>query len=246
MLMEKTIDRESQQKLYVQIYSIIKEKIERADWSPGTRIPTEDELCKTYDVSKATVRIAISELDREGYLRRQQGKGTFVTYSMPHFGMDMRTRLTENMFGEGVKVSKEILVKGVKEAPQDVRSYLQSDEDTYYVLCKRVVDDMPAYLEESFFPLHLFPGIEGEDICQHSFFHLVQEKANRRISKVVQTIEITDLSDDSADILRVGKGSSALLLHRLLIGSNGSPIAYTRLLGRGTTYKIQTEFERIR
>jgi GntR family transcriptional regulator len=246
MLMEKTIDRESQQKLYVQIYSIIKEKIEKGDWSPGTRIPTEDELCKTHDVSKATVRIAISELDREGYLKRQQGKGTFVTYSMPHFGMDMRTRLTENMFGEGVKVRKEILVKGVKEPPEDVSAYLKSEEDIYYVLCKRVVEDMPAYLEESFFPLYLFPGIEGEDICQTSFFHLVQEKANRKISRVVQTIEVTELNDDAADILKVNKGSSALLLHRLLIGSNGNPIAYTRLLGSGRTYKIQTEFERIR
>lgn len=246
MLMEKTIDRESQQKLYVQIYSIIKAKIEKGDWSPGTRIPTEDELCKTYDVSKATIRIAISELDRGGYLKRQQGKGTFVTYSMPHFGMDMRTRLTENMFGEGVKARKEILVKGVKETPEDVRSYLKLEEDIYYVLCKRVVEDMPAYLEESFFPLHLFPGIESEDICQTSFFHLVQEKANRRISKVVQTIEVTELNGDDADILRVSRGSSALLLHRLLIGSNGSPIAYTRLLGSGRTYKIQTEFERIR
>ncbi len=246
MIIEKTIDRQSQQKLYVQIYAIIKEKIERGDWASGTRIPTEDELCKTYDVSKATVRIAISELDREGYLKRQQGKGTFVTYSVPHFGMDMRTRLTENMFGEGVKVRKEILVKGVKEPPTDVRSYLKLEEDIYYVLCKRVVEDMPVYLEESFFPLYVFPGMEGEDICQNSIFHLIQEKANRRISKVVQTIEVTELNDDAAAILRAKKGSSALLLHRLMMGSNGSPIAYTRLLGSGRTYKIQTEFERIR
>ncbi len=245
MLLEKTIDRESQQKLYVQIYTIIKEKIEKSEWAAGTRIPTEDELCRTYDVSKATVRIAISELDRQGYLRRQQGKGTFVTYSMPHSGMDMRTRLTENMFGEGVKVRKEILVKGVKETPEDVKSYLQVDNNVYYVLCKRVVENQPAYLEESFFPLSLFPGIEGEDICQTSFFHVVQ-RANLKISRVLQTIEVSVIQGDSADILRVKRGSSALLMHRLIVGPNGTPLAYTRLLGSGRTYKIQTEFERFK
>jgi GntR family transcriptional regulator len=246
MLIEKTIDRESQQKLYVQIYTIIKEKIEKGDWPAGTQIPTEDELCKTYDVSKATVRIAISELGRDGFLVRKQGKGTFVTYSMPHLGVDMKTRLTENMFGEGVKVKKEILVKGVKAPSGEIKEYLKTGEDVYYVLCKRVVDGEPAYLEESFFPLFMFPDIEAEDICQTSFYQLAQENANMKIAKVIQTIEVTEISGDAADILKVKSGSAALLMHRLIVSSSGTPIAYARMLGSGRTYKIQTEFDRIK
>ncbi|MBS1126628.1 MAG: hypothetical protein H6Q93_617 [Nitrospirae bacterium] len=246
MLIEKTIDRESQQKLYVQIYTIIKEKIEKGDWTAGTQIPTEDELCKTYDVSKATVRIAISELGRDGFLVRKQGKGTFVTYSMPHLGVDMKTRLTENMFGEGVKVKKEILVKGVKAPSGEIKEYLKTGEDVYYVLCKRVVDGEPAYLEESFFPLFMFPDIEAEDICQTSFYQLAQENANMKIAKVIQTIEVTEISGDAADILKVKSGSAALLMHRLIVSSSGTPIAYARMLGSGRTYKIQTEFDRIK
>ena len=246
MLIEKTIDRESQQKLYVQIYTIIKEKIEKGDWTAGTQIPTEDELCKTYDVSKATVRIAISELGRDGFLVRKQGKGTFVTYSMPHLGVDMKTRLTENMFGEGVKVKKEILVKGVKSPSDEIKEYLKTGEDVYYVLCKRVVDGEPAYLEESFFPLFMFPDIEAEDICQTSFYQLAQENASMKIAKVIQTIEVTEISGDAADILKVKSGSAALLMHRLIVSSSGTPIAYARMLGSGRTYKIQTEFERIK
>jgi len=246
MLIEKTIDRESQQKLYVQIYTIIKEKIEKGDWTAGTQIPTEDELCKTYDVSKATVRIAISELGRDGFLVRKQGKGTFVTYSMPHLGVDMKTRLTENMFGEGVKVKKEILVKGVKAPSGEIKEYLKTGEDVYYVLCKRVVDGEPAYLEESFFPLFMFPDIEAEDICQTSFYQLAQENASMKIAKVIQTIEVTEISGDAADILKVKSGSAALLMHRLIVSSSGTPIAYARMLGSGRTYKIQTEFDRIK
>ena len=246
MLIEKTIDRESQQKLYVQIYTIIKEKIEKGDWPAGTQIPTEDELCKTYDVSKATVRIAISELGRDGFLVRKQGKGTFVTYSMPHLGVDMKTRLTENMFGEGVKVKKEILVKGVKAPSDEIKEYLKTGEDVYYVLCKRVVDGEPAYLEESFFPLFMFPDIEAEDICQTSFYQLAQENASMKIAKVIQTIEVTEISGDAADILKVKSGSAALLMHRLIVSSSGTPIAYARMLGSGRTYKIQTEFDRIK
>ncbi len=86
MRIEKTVDRGSKEKLYVQIYSILIEKIESGEWPPGTQIPTEDELCRIYDVSKVTVREAIQELVREGYLKRQQGKGTFVTYTLPQLG----------------------------------------------------------------------------------------------------------------------------------------------------------------
>jgi len=247
MLIEQTIDRQSQQKLYVQVYSIIKDKIEKGDWPAGSQISTEDELCKTYDVSKATIRIAIAELVRSGHLIRRQGKGTFVTYySMANLGLDMKTRLTENMFGEGVKVKKEILVKGVKAPPDDIKEYLKTGDDVYYVLCKRVVDGEPAYLEESFFPLFMFPDIEAEDICQSSFYKLAQENASLKIAKVIQTIEITEISGDSADILKVKSGSAALLMHRLIVSSNGSPIAYARMLGSSRTYKIQTEFERIK
>lgn len=246
MWIEQTIDRQSQQKLYVQVYSIIKDKIEKGEWSSATQIPTEDELCRSYDVSKATIRIALSELVRDGYLTRQQGKGTFVAFAMPNFGMAMKTSLTEDMFGKEVNAKKEILMKGVKEPSEDIKAYLKIDESIYYVLSKRIVEGNPAFLEESFFPLFIFPGIENEDICQTSFYKLVEKKSIKRISRLLQTIESTEIEGDAADILKVKNGSPAILLHRLLFDSHGGPIAYTRLIGSGKTYKIRTEFERIR
>ncbi len=241
MLIAKIVDRESQQKLYVQMFSIIKEKIERREWPVGSQIPTEDELCKTYDVSKATVRMAIADLVRGGYLKKLQGKGTFVMHSMPDLGITMKTQLTEDMFGEGVSVRKELLVKGVKKPPEDVKGYLKTNGDIYYILCKRVVNNEPAYLEESFIPIESVPDIEEVEVCQTPFYEMMQQKAVKKIFKVVQMIEITKMNDDSASILKTGKDTPVLLLHRLLIAADGSPIAYTRLMGNGRKYKIQTE-----
>lgn len=246
MQSESTIDRESRQKLYVQIYGILKEKIERCEWPVSAQIPTEDELCRAYNVSKATIRIAISELVRDGYLRKQQGRGTFVAVSMPHLGMALRTIFTEEMYGEGVKGRKEVLVQGVKEPPEDVRSHLRFGEDIFCVLLKRLIDDTPAYVEESYVPLKVFPDVASEDIGRASLFCLIQDRALKKIFKVVQTIEIAQLSGDIPAILSVPQGSHGLVMHRLLLGSDGEPIAYTRLTGTATKYKIQTEFERIR
>jgi DNA-binding GntR family transcriptional regulator len=245
MLTNKTVDRESQQKLYVQMFSIIKEKIETREWPVGSQIPTEDELCRTYDVSKATIRMAIADLVRTGYLKKLQGKGTFVKHSIPDLGITMKTKLTEDMFGEGVSARKELLVKGIKAPPEDVKAYLKAEGDIYYSLCKRVVNSEPAYLEELFIPLESIPDIEEADVCQTPFYEMVQQKASKKIFKVIQMIEITEMTDDAASILKTGVGTPVLLLHRLLVAADGSPIAYTRMMGCGRKYKIQTEMIQI-
>jgi DNA-binding GntR family transcriptional regulator len=250
MWTDKTVDRESQQKLYVQIYSIVKGKIETHEWPNGSQIPTEDELCKTYDVSKATVRMAVSELVRAGFLKKLQGKGTFVTYQPQHLGVAMKTKLTENMFGEGVNVSKEVLVKEVKEPLEEVKSLFHTsdldDAKLFYILCMRSVNGETAYLEESYVPLAVMSGIEDEEMCRKPFYDLIQEKSKKKILKIVQTIEVATIDAASAYLLGTEAGAQGLLLHRLLISSDLKPIAYTRLLGIGKKYKIQTEFERLK
>ncbi len=251
MWIEKTIDRESQQKLYVQMYSIIKEKIEKLEWTNSSQIPTEEELCRTYNVSKATVRMAISELVRNGYLRKQQGKGTFVTSLRQHLEVAMKTKLTEDMFGEGVKAKKEVLEKELKEASEEMKSVFNlsgkpADSTVMYsIVCKRVVNGETAYLEESFILLSVMPHIENEDFCRKPLYDLIQDRGVNKIFKVVQTIEVAELRSNAAFLLNVRDGTPGILLHRLLIGADRNPIAYTRLSGPGRQYKIQTEFERI-
>ena len=242
MKIEKTIDRESKLKLYVQIYAIIKEKIENAEWPAGTQIPTEDELCKTYDVSKVTVREAIQELVREGFLKRQQGKGTFVTYSVPHLGLIMRTRLSDVMHGEGVTVRKEILERGSREPSGDIKTVLMTGGDIYYVLCKKSVDG-DSYIEELFIPLFVLPDIDDEDILYKSFLDVIEEKGSKKISRVLQTMEVTRISGYKAVLLEMKEGSPVLDISRILISSDGSPIACTRHVGSN---KVQMEFERIK
>lgn len=241
----KFVDRESPQKLYVQMYSIIKEKIKSHEWPAGSQIPTEDDLCRNFDVSKATVRMAISELVRDGYLRKQQGKGTFVTKTLQNLGITMKTRLTEDMFGEGVSVKKELMVKRVQGPTEDVREALKTHHDVYYILCKRVADGETVYFEESFIPLDVVPRIEEEDVCQLPIYEVVQQNGDRKIHKVVQSIEIGEARGDVPAILKTGEGTPVLLFHRLLVGADGKPLAYTRLTGRGTKYKLQTELLQI-
>jgi len=245
-LHNKTIDRFNQEKLYIQLTRIFLEEIRSGKWQLDQRIPSEEELCKTYDVSKITVRQAINNLVSDGYVMKLQGKGTFVVSVLPVVGLAMKTQLTEEMFGKEVKFEKEILLKGVKEPSPEVRAYLKTADKIYHFLCRRMVNGNPAYLDESFIPYLMLPEIEKIDIIHNSLYSVLQDKAAKKIFRVVQTIEVQLIHGYPAQYLDLTEGVPVLAIHRLLFSSDNTPVGYTRFLGRSDRYKFQTEFERIR
>lgn len=245
-LQNKTPDRFNQEKLYIQLTRIFLEEITSGSWQLKQRIPSEDELCAKFNVSKITVRQAIANLVSDGYLVKLQGRGTFVTSVLPMVGLAMKTRFTEEMFGKEVEAEKEILTRETTDPYSDVRNYLRTDDRVYRILCRRTVNGKPAYLDESFMPYKMLPEIEKIDFAAISLYSLLQEKGLKKIFKMIQTIEISDVPADFAGYLGVQEGVPVLAVHRLLFSSDNTPVAYTRLLGRSDIYKFQTEFERIR
>ncbi|OGW25263.1 MAG: hypothetical protein A2X55_08715 [Nitrospirae bacterium GWB2_47_37] len=242
----KTIDRFNQEKLYIQLTRIFFNEIHSGKWQLEQQIPTEEDLCKQYDVSKITVRQAINNLVTDGYLIRIQGKGTFVANTLPVVGLAMKTRLTEEMFGEEVKVDREILRAGLKMPPHDAKGYLRTEGETHYFLGRRVVNGQPEFIEESYIPQDMLPDAGRLDVVKNSLYSVLQERAVKKIFKVVQTVEVVRADGDYAENLDVPDGTPVLAIHRLFLSADGTPVAYTKLLGRSDRYKFQTEFERIR
>jgi DNA-binding GntR family transcriptional regulator len=101
-------------------------------------------------------------------------------------------------------------------------------------------------LDESFIPFYAVQDVEGLDFGRASLFELLEEGSARRIHRVLQCIELSRVDAEAAAILSIDEGSPVILLHRLIMGPDGRPMAYNRLYGPGSKYKFQTEFERIR
>ncbi len=72
------IEHESAVPLYQQIENDIKDKIIRGEYQAGQMLPSESKFCELYQVSRVTIRNAISDLVEQGILIRKHGKGTFV------------------------------------------------------------------------------------------------------------------------------------------------------------------------
>ena len=61
------------------IYENLKRDIERGDYAPGARLPSESELCRAYGVQRDTVRHAMKKLVDEGLVFKHPGRGSFVS-----------------------------------------------------------------------------------------------------------------------------------------------------------------------
>ena len=82
-LPSNTIDRDSPVPFYFQLSELLEQEIVSGRWEPGTRIPSENELCARYGLSRTTIRQALARLEQEGLVSREKGRGTFVSDSRP-------------------------------------------------------------------------------------------------------------------------------------------------------------------
>ena len=79
--MKLELKRETGIPLYIQVKKQIRGQIEQGFWNPGSKIPTERSLAEELKISRNTVSMAFRELESEGILVCQQGRGTFVAES---------------------------------------------------------------------------------------------------------------------------------------------------------------------
>ncbi|MEK6582601.1 MAG: GntR family transcriptional regulator [Nitrospirota bacterium] len=243
--MDEIINRENPQKLYLQLEEIIKKKIEDKEWTVASKIPTEEELCKIYGVSKAPVRAAILELVRQGYLMRQQGKGTFVCKKVISEGLTMLTSFRELMLEAGINFSTEVLAQTVMMPTDDLDIKLNIPENKHVIYIKRLrtVDNEPVLLQEAYIPYHICPPLLNEDVANNSLFDIFEKKHGIKITKVKDYIEIIYLNADESRRLGLSEGSAALLLTQHFYAGD-TQIMYMRSVKRPDRFRFLIELER--
>ena len=75
----KKLDKSVPIPLYFQLKELVLDEIKKGNYKEGDMIPTENEISEEFQISRTTVRQAITELVQEGWLYRVKSKGTFVT-----------------------------------------------------------------------------------------------------------------------------------------------------------------------
>jgi DNA-binding GntR family transcriptional regulator len=239
------IDRENHQKLYLQLYAILMKKIESGEWPIGTQIPTEEELCTMFNVSRATVRTSVLELVRQGYLMRQQGKGTFVYRNVVSDGIAMMTSLKELMFEGGANFITSVLARTVMMPVDGLDEKLDISPDKHIIYIKRLrlLDNKPFLLQETYVPYHICPLLLEDDISQNSLFDIFEKSYGIKITRAKNYMDLAHLDFNEGRLLNAPEGS-AVVLHEQYFYSGDTLIIYTRSIKIPESLHFFIELER--
>jgi GntR family transcriptional regulator len=208
----------------------------------GSAIPSERQLSVDLEVSRLTVRAALDELVREGYLVRRQGAGTFVAAPKVAKGMDVSS-FSEDMRARGLTPASRTLELNVVPAGARLGRLLHVSPSEPVVAARRLrlADGDPMAIELLHARAALVPGLTAADLEQNSFYDLLIDRYGIEIAGGTQTVEPTVTNDDESAALGVPLHSPALLFERITRTSGGEVIEFTSSTYRGDRYRLVTE-----
>ena len=208
----------------------------------GEAIPSERQLSADLGVSRLTVRAALDELVRDGYLIRRRGSGTFV--SEPKIAQELTmTSFTEDMRRRGMRPGSRTLALSVVRAGAQLGRFLHVSPSELVMVAKRLrlADREPMAIETLHVPEKLVPGLTGKELERGSFYELLRARYGITIAGGMQTIEPTVTDEEESEALGVPLHSPAFLFERISRDADNSVVEFVHSIYRGDRYRIVTD-----
>ena len=238
---QTTIDRQTFEPAYVQLVNILKDQIAEGIYLPGSRLPSESELCKRYQVSPMTVRRSINILLAQGIVSTIQGSGTYVkapdlgkvTFSLEEF---------HNIFKDKERTKVKILETLIIKADEMTANKLAIGMEERTILIRRVLfrdGDPILYHKEQLIYDPLRPIVEAElEITSlHGLFVGTGETTLKRGELF---IEAAVLAKEEADILNTIEMQPAFRLEHIFYDFDDRPVSWGRFICRGDRLSFST------
>jgi GntR family transcriptional regulator len=208
----------------------------------GDAIPSERQLVLDLGVSRLTVRAALDELVREGYLVRRRGAGTFVAAAKVAKGNDI-TSFSDDMRARGLTPASRTL--DLRVVPAGARLgrmlHVSPSEPVLAVKRLRLADGEPMAIELLHVRESLVPGLTARDLELSSFYELLVSRYEIAIVGGTQTVEPTVTNEEESSALGVPLHSPALLFERITRAAGGDVVEFTSSTYRGDRYRLVTE-----
>ncbi|MBY0099227.1 GntR family transcriptional regulator [Mesobacillus maritimus] len=240
------LNSESAIPLYIQLKQAILEDINNKVYRPGEKLPTEPELGEKYNVSRITVRKAVVDLVNEGYLIKQQGKGTFVNHAKIKRELVSVNGYSEYMISAGNKPQQKIVSLAIKEASLELAQTLQIPEGSQILELRRILylDNQPLSHEISTYPLSLFPKLDQYIKENHSMHQILKDQYGIAPAFNNKVLNVVFANQEVADFLECNKSDPLYELEKIAYDKDKKTIYHSFLyyhISR-VSFTISSEF----
>ena len=204
--LSRTYDR-SRIPLYLQVASVMRQRIEAGHWQVGDKISTLDELEREFEVARVTVRQAVEILREEGLLRCQQGRGTFVAGEAPRRRwLKLATDWASLLEPIKDNVPKLIPVENPPAAPVLRPGEGQLAPDYVFLRSVQFKDGEPYSIVNLHLARRIFERAPDEFGAMPAL-QVLASLEDVRIRHAHQTLVIGGADPETADLLKVALGA---------------------------------------
>lgn len=221
------LQRSSPVPLYQQLKQLLAERIKRGEWKPGELIPGEHELQAIHRLSRTTVRQALQELEREGFVTRHRGRGTFV--AQPRAASEPsgpRLSIHEHLLAQGIHPGWQVLSIAEEPASPEVAERLLLPVGAPVVNTRRIRlgDDHPLGYLEAQVSTDILGPVDPEQLGAGGSLDYLRSKGLLRGSHAERTVTADAATPEEAELLGMAPGAPVLKIHRLIVSADGRPL----------------------
>lgn len=239
------VDRSSTVPLWLQLMRALEQAIVDGHWGPGTRLPTERDICASTGISRTSVRSAMEKLEQAGLISRRQGAGAFVE-SVPtpwSWTMPGAASIFDPFERSGASpLASRVLRAGVEPLPPFVSAAFGSPNGIGTVIERvRSVKTMPALHVVNYLP-KAFSGIIPDLRDPHtSLYATLARVADVHIARMHRTVEAALADRQIARILEIEEGHPVVVVELVAYDASGAPVDISKATVRTDRLRITVD-----
>ncbi|NMA18145.1 MAG: GntR family transcriptional regulator [Clostridiaceae bacterium] len=226
--------------LYQQVKTSILALIEENELRPGDLLPTEAELESIYQVSRTTIRTAISELQTEGYVTKHQGRGTFVANNSYEDCQAVLQSFTKDAQKRGITMRAVVISVELIIPDEELQNNMEMDSEPVLRIQRvRYIDEVPTILTTSYLPSHVHERMDWKstDFSSCSLYEIM-ESHGVDFESGEEIVEVCSAGVYEAALLNVPVGYPLSRNQRKVSDKQGRLVEYGCSLTRGDRYRL--------
>ncbi|MEL6675060.1 MAG: GntR family transcriptional regulator [Bacteroidota bacterium] len=230
-------------KKYQQIQQYFKERIQVGEFQQDSFLPSEHDICAQFQTTRGTVRKALDELIKEGYIQKEHGRGSRVIERSKSLGL-----LTVRGFSGATdyEVTTTISQKPQLMAWDAAIEFPLTEEEQQYpcVYFQRIrhIEGAPVVIEDNWYSSQALELVDAEKFVEGSFFKTLSQQYLIEIKGVEHELRAEVASQELADMLHMDEGSPILNIAVRFRTSKPGLNLYGRLICNTAKYPIRNSY----
>ncbi|ANZ60497.1 GntR family transcriptional regulator [Secundilactobacillus paracollinoides] len=213
---------------------------------PNKRLPDERSLSEAYNVSRSTIKRALSVLANQGIIFKKRGSGTFINplymrnQTIFHYegtNLGITDSFKSDGQTQGIKLLSFKVVPASESLQQDL--FLSQGDFVYEIKRLRLFDDKPFMIEQGYIPIKIVPEL-SEKVVSGSIFNYLEDQQSKVVTKSFMTIRAEPSTADDQELLGLKPTEPTSIMEGIFFLDDGTPFEVSNMRMRYDYFNYNT------